>query len=124
MANSNRYILKYDQENRLYNYVELSKYDVVLSYIKLEDKTMIRYDRPNNTKQMVEYKNNIELKQRFSAGSSFVSVYDSTTNSSVQYNFPEMTKQITLINNLVSTSNFGQFVLERYNYIQKKKKES
>jgi len=119
MAGAN-YILKFDKNDRLYNYIELNRYDKVVSFLKLEENKLIRFDRNTQTKQMIQYKMDVELKQKIMAGQSFVSVFAKNSNNVIQYDFPEMDWQITLINNLVSTSTFGKFVVERYKYIKSK----
>jgi hypothetical protein len=114
------YILKFDKNDKLYNYIELNRYDKVISFLKLEGNKLIRFDRNTQTKQMIQYKIDVELKQKIMNGDSFVSVFAKNSNNAIQYDFPEMNWQITLINNLVSTSSFGKFVVERYKYIKSK----
>lgn len=116
-----RYILKYNEDGQLYNYVELNNVDSVMAYMKLDGQKVIKYDRVNDTKQLVYYKNPVEMRQRFNDGQSFVTIYDRTKNVAVQYDYPAMEKQITLIHNHISTSDFGKFVIARYKLIQNKK---
>ena len=122
--NNNKYIFKYNQQNELYNYIELNKADKVISYFIIKDKTLIRFDRTTDTKQLITFKSKIKLKQKFMSGESFVTVFDSNTDECVQYNMPDKEKQITLIKNNISVSDFGKFVVERWKTIKKDIKES
>jgi hypothetical protein len=115
--NSNKYIFKYNKNNELYNYIELNKADKVLSYFKIEDKTLIRFDRKSDIKQLIQFNSKIKLKQKFISGESFITVFDSDTDECVQYNMPSKEKQIVLVNNNISVSDFGKFVVKRWKQI-------
>lgn len=118
--NNNKYIFKYNQEGELYNYVELNNSNKIISYFKVEDKKLIRFDKFSDTKQLIKFKNRIKLKQKFMAGESFITVFDAETDDCVQYNMPEKEKQITLVKNNISVSDFGKFVVERWKEMKKK----
>jgi hypothetical protein len=122
--NNNKYILKYNQEGDLYNYVELNRANKVISYFKIEDKNLIRFDRGSQTKQLIKFKQNVKLKQKFIAGESFVTVFDSKTEECVQYKMPDRDKQITLVKNNVLLSDFGKFVVEKWKKIKDINKEN
>ena len=115
--NSNKYVFKYNQNNELYNYVELNKSNKVISYFKINGKTLTRFDKHSDTKQLIRFKSKVKLKQKFMSGESFVTVYDSETEEYVQHKMPNKEKQITLIHNNVSVSDFGKFVIERWKQI-------
>lgn len=116
---TNKYIFKYNQQNELYNYVELNRSDKVLSYFKIENRTLIRFDKATNTKHLIKFKSKIKLKQKFMSGESFIAVFDSETDECIQYKMPDKEKQITLIKNNVSVSDFGKFVVEKWKTIKK-----
>jgi hypothetical protein len=118
--NNNKYIFKYNQEGELYNYIELNKVDKIISYFKIEDSTLIRFDKNSDTKQLIKFKNKVKLKQKFMAGESFITVFDAETDDCVQYNMPKKEKQITLVKNNVSVSDFGKFVVERWKKLKLK----
>jgi len=117
MNPNNTYIFKYNQKGELYNYIELNRLNKILSFFKLEEKKLIRFDRISNTKQLIVFKNSIRFKQRFMAGESFISVFDKNKDESLQYNMPEKEKCITLIKNNVSISDFGKYVVEKWKKI-------
>lgn len=114
-----KYILKYNQENELYNYIELNKAGKVISYFKIKDKTLIRFDRMTDIKQLIKFKSKVKLKHNFISGESFVSVFDSETNNCVQYKFADNEKRITLVKNNILVSDFGKFVVERWKTVKK-----
>jgi len=115
----NKYIFKYDKDGHLYNYVELNKVDKVISYFKLEHNRLIRFDKNTQTKQSITFKSNVKLKQKFMAGESFISVFD--LNETVQYGMPEKEKEIILVKNNVKTSDFGKFVVKKWEELNKEK---
>lgn len=121
--NNNKYIFKYNQQNELYNYIELNRAGKILSYFKIEGRTLIRFDRTTDTKHLITFKSNIKLKQKFLSGESFVTVYDTDTEECVQHKMPVKEKEITLVKNNISVSDFGKFVVERWKHIQKNIKE-
>jgi hypothetical protein len=123
MSNKNKYILKYGQNNELYNYIELNKGNKVISYFKLKnDNKLIRYDRHSNKKELIKFKNNVKLKQKFMAGESFISVFDVKKDECLQYNMPEKEKSITLIGDNITSSNYGEYVVNFWERIQNKSK--
>lgn len=117
--NKSKYIFKYDKEGQLYNYIELNKMDKVISYFNLKNNKLIRFDKNTQTKQLITFKSNVKLKQKFMAGESFISVFNLNENENVQYSMPEKEKEITLIKNNVRISDFGKFVVERWKNINK-----
>lgn len=123
MAINNKYIFKYNQDGELYNYVELNKTDKVLSYFKIEGKTLIRFDKTTDTKQLITFKPKIKLKQKFMSGESFITVFSAEDNSCVQHKMPDKEKQITLIKDNISVSDFGKFVVERWKKMKEKLSE-
>jgi len=120
LASKSKYIFKYNKDNSLYNYVELNKVDKVISYFKIEDKTLVRYDRSTDTKQLIKFKKPVRLEQKFMANESFITVFDVQSNQSVQHNMPEYERRITLVKNNVSLSDFGKYVIERWKQITNK----
>lgn len=114
-----KYIFKYNKEGQLYNYVELNKMDKILSYFNLKDNQLIRFDRSNQTKQLITFKSNVKLKQKFMAGESFISVFDLNENENVQYSMPTKEREITLVKDNVKISDFGKFVVERWKSLNK-----
>ena len=116
MAN-NKYIFKFNQDDELYNYVELNS-DKVISYFKVEENKLIRFDKRNHTKHFIKFKNDVKLKQKFISGESFITVLDKTSNEVVQYNMPEKEREIILIKNNVSISDFGKFVIKKWNELK------
>lgn len=117
--NNNKYILKYNQKGELYHYVELNKNNKMLYYIKIEDKKLIRFDKYTHTKQLMKFKTEVKLKQKFISDESFVSVFDIHTNECVQHNISEIEKKITLIKNNVYMSDFGKYVVEKWKQTKK-----
>lgn len=118
MSKNNKYVFKYNQNGELYNYIELNKVDKIISYFKISDKILVRFDRYTDIKQLIKFKSKIKLKQKFMSGESFVTVFDAETNECIQYKMPEQEKQITLIKNNISVSDFGKFVVERWKKIK------
>lgn len=108
-----KYIFKYNQDDELYNYVELN-YNKISSYFKVEKNILIRFDRRNRTKQLIKFKNDVKLKQKFMSGESFITVFDKNTDETVQYDMPVKEREILLINNNVSLSDFGKFVIKKW----------
>lgn len=120
----NKYIFKYDQNGELYNYVELNKIDKIVSYFKLEGKKLIRFDKSSDTKQLIIFKNPVRIKQKFMAGESFLSIFDTEKDECVQHSMPKKEKCITLIKNNISVSDFGKYVVERWKSISKKETQT
>ena len=114
----NKHIFKHNQNDELYNYIELNRAGKILSYFKIEGRTLIRFDKSTNTKHLITFKSNVKLKQKFLSGESFVTVYDTDTEECVQYKMPAKEKEITLINNNISISDYGKFVVERWKKIK------
>jgi len=120
MAKSkSKYVFKYNKEGQLYNYVELNKMDKIISYFNLKNNKLIRFDKSTQTKQLITFKSNVKLKQKFMAGESFISVFDLSEDENVQYSMPEKEKEITLIKDNVRISDFGKFVVERWKKLNK-----
>lgn len=120
MNANNNYIFKYNKSDELYNYIELNKLDKITSYFKLEDNKLIRFDKNSDTKQLIKFKNKVRIKQKFMAGESFITIFDTNKDECVQYNMPEKEKCITLIKNNISISDFGKFVVERWKNMNNK----
>jgi hypothetical protein len=121
MAKSrSQYIFKYNKEGHLYNYIELSSIEKIISYFNLKDNKLIRFDRNSQIKQLITFKSNVKLKQKFMAGESFISVFNLNDNENVQYNMPEKEKEITLVKDNIKISDFGKFIVEKWKKINKK----
>lgn len=112
--NNSKYIFKYNQEDELYNYVELNSSNKVISYFNIENNSLIRYDKKNDTKQLIKFKQPIKLKQKFMLGESFITVFSSKTDECIQYNMPVKEREIVLVKDNVSLSDFGRFVVNHW----------
>lgn len=124
MSIHNKHIFKHDKKGDLIYYAELNVFNKIISCFKIKGRTLIRFDKHTNTKQLIKFKSKIKLQQIFIAGESFVSVYDSKTNECVQYETSHKEKQIILVKNEVYSSNFGLFVIERWKKLQEKSKNT
>jgi len=124
MATKNKYIFKYNQEGKLYNYVELNRVGKVASYFKLEGRKLIRFDRGSDIKQVIVFKTDVILKQKFLSGERFITVFDAETEDCVQHKLPAFDKRITLVKNNLTLSDFGKFVVERWRLLNKKKAQA
>jgi hypothetical protein len=118
MININVYLYTLDIKNpTVENYDIKQMYDgnnKISSYFKVEKNTLIRFDRRNRTKQLIKFKNDVKLKQKFMSGESFITVFDKNTDETVQYDMPVKEREILLINNNVSLSDFGKFVIKKW----------
>ncbi len=123
MAPNNKYIFKYNKNDELYNYVELNKVDKIISYFKIENKKLTRFDKTTDIKQLIVFKSDVELKQKFILGESFITVFDVKTDECIQHKMSQIETQITLIKNNVSVSDFGKFVVKKWKATQEKKNE-
>ena len=112
--NNNKFIFKYNQEDELYNYVELNSSNKVLSYFKVEDNKLIRYDKKTKTKAMIKFKSKIKLKQKFFSNVSFISVFSSEEDKCIQYDLVEKEQEITLVDNNISISDYGKFIVKKW----------
>ncbi len=112
--NNSKYIFKYNKEDELYNYVELNTNNKVISYFMIENSTLIRYDKKSDTKNLIKFKHPIKLKQKFMLGESFITVFSSKTDECIQYNMPDKEREIVLVKNNVSLSDFGRFVVNHW----------
>jgi hypothetical protein len=116
MSKNNKYIFKYNQDDELYNYVELNKSEKILSYFKIENNTLTRFDRQTDVKQLITFKQKVELRQKFMGGESFITVFDVKNDECIQYKMSEIEKQITLVKNNITVSDFGKFVVKKWKH--------
>lgn len=116
----NKYVFKYNQDDELYNYVELNSSDKVESYFKVEGRTVIRFDKRSKTKQLITFKKDIHLKQKFQANESFLTVYDAENDKCIQYDTPEMEKNIKIVKDNICISDYGKYIVEKWRKMKNK----
>lgn len=109
-----QYVLKYNDQDDLYCYIEKNDKGKILSYYSLVNNRLVRYDSEQDHRSFVEFIEPCRMSQRFSDGESWITVIRKEEyRKTIQVNFPNKKKEYCVQGcNIVSFTVSKKFIIE------------
>ena len=107
MKKEKEYIIKHNEGGQMHLFVEKTNYGKTLSYYKLEDNSLIRYDGKTKECTFTKFKDECIMVHRFDAGESWVNITDQNYNT-IQYDLTKKVKEVK-----VKNKNITSFILDK-----------